>query len=131
MDRSGDIIFGLHYPARDRWIPALIWRANFAQATGTVSLEIPNTGTSPLPSAIPDLPAAEGMVEVASGTYEVGLSPADDHHISPTTIPLDHFWIDRYQITNAQYEQYITETSASQPLTWPGEGDHPVIGVTW
>src|SRR5215207_161557 len=101
------------------------------RATGTVSLEIPNTGTSPLPSAIPDLPAAEGMVEVASGTYEVGLSPADDHHISPTTIPLDHFWIDRYQITNAQYEQYITETSASQPLTWPGEGDHPVIGVTW
>ena len=99
--------------------------------TGAVSLEIPNTGISPLPSDIPALPAAEGMVEIVSDTYEVGFSPADDHHISPTTVPLNSFWIDRYQITNAQYEQYITETGVSQPLTWPGEGDHPVIGVTW
>jgi len=99
--------------------------------TGTVSLEIPNTGTSPLPTGIPVLPAAEGMVEIISETYEVGFSPADDHHISPTTVRLNRFWIDRYQITNAQYEQYIRETGASQPLTWPGERDHPVIGVTW
>ena len=101
------------------------------ESTQTVSTEIPNTGPSPLPSETSNLPAAEGMVEIISGAFEVGLSPADDHHIAPTTIPLNNFWIDQYQITNAQYQQYMTETGALAPLTWPGEGDHPVVGVTW
>ena len=101
------------------------------KSTATVSLEIPNTGTIPLPSETPNLPAAEGMVQVNAGSYEVGFSPADDYHAAAQVIPLKDFWIDQYQITNAQYQQYITETGAPQPLTWPGEGNHPVIGVTW
>jgi serine/threonine protein kinase len=86
------------------------------------SITVPVTG---------DLPTSEGMVSVNSGSYEVGLSPTDDYHIAPTTIPLDNFWIDQYLITNAQYQEYITKTGAPPPLTWPGEGGHPVIGVTW
>jgi serine/threonine protein kinase len=86
------------------------------------SLTVPVTG---------DLPAAEGMVPVNSGSYEVGLSPADDYHIAPTTIPLSNFWIDQYLITNAQYQEYMTKTGAPPPLNWPGEENHPAIGVTW
>jgi len=71
------------------------------------------------------------MVGVTSGRYEVGLSPADDYHLAPTTIQLGNFWIDQYLITNAQYQQYMTESGAPPPVTWPGEGNHPVIGVTW
>ena len=78
-----------------------------------------------------DLPPAEGMVRVNLGSYEVGLSPADDHHIAPTTIPLDNFWIDQYLITNAQYQEYMTEDRCATTVIWPGEADHPVIGVTW
>lgn len=86
------------------------------------SITVPVTG---------DLPTSEGMVSVNSGSYEVGLSPTDDYHIAPTTIPLDNFWIDQYLVTNTQYQEYITKTGAPPPLTWPGEGGHPVIGVTW
>ena len=100
------------------------------RSTQTASPEI-NTGTSPLPSETPNLPAGVGMVGVSSGTYEVGLSPADDYHLAPTTIQLNNFWIDQYLTTNAQYQQYMTETGAPPPVTWPGEGNHPVIGVTW
>jgi len=78
-----------------------------------------------------DLPPAEGMVEVMSGTYQVGLSPADEYHITQTSVPLSNFWIDKYQTTNAQYQQYITQTGAPAPVVWPGEANHPVIGVTW
>ncbi len=109
----------------------LLARPNVPKPTETLNPIVPNTGISPLPSEIPDLPAAEGMVEVTSGTYEVGFSPADDHHIAPTTIPLNNYWIDQYLTTNAQYQQYMTETGAPPPEIWPGEGDHPVIGVTW
>jgi serine/threonine-protein kinase len=101
------------------------------KSTQAVSPEIPNTGTSPLPSETLNLPAAEGMVEVTSGSYEVGLSPADEHHIAPTTIHLNNFWIDQYQITNTKYQQYMTETGAPPPEVWPGEGDHPVVGMIW
>lgn len=77
------------------------------------------------------LPAAEGMVPVNSGSYEVGLSPTDEYHVAPQVVPLKEFWIDQYLITNSQYQQFMTETSAPPPVTWPGDGNHPVIGVTW
>jgi eukaryotic-like serine/threonine-protein kinase len=86
------------------------------------SVTIPVTG---------NVPSSEGMVEVSAGSYEVGLSQTDQYHVAPQIIPLNDFWIDRYLITNAQYEKYMTETSTPPPQTWPGVGDHPVLGVTW
>jgi serine/threonine protein kinase len=86
------------------------------------------------PTSVPaelDLPAAAGMVEVAGGRYEVGRSPADQFHGETQTVDLNPFWIDQYPVTNAQYEQYLTETGAPAPQIWPGEADHPVRGVTW
>jgi len=96
--------------------------ANAVATDPTVSVSVPVTG---------DLPEATGMVKVTSGTYEVGLSPADEYHIDPMTIPLNNFWIDKYQTTNAQYQQYIAETGSSEPEIWPGEENHPVRGVSW
>jgi formylglycine-generating enzyme required for sulfatase activity len=80
---------------------------------------------------IANLPPAEGMVKVAAGAYELGLNPADDYHVVPTTIQLNTFWIDRYQTTNSQYEQFIAATGSLPPEIWPGEPNHPVRGVTW
>jgi formylglycine-generating enzyme required for sulfatase activity len=72
------------------------------------------------------------MVPVAANTYEVGTSRfTDEYHAAPTTVELSDFWIDQYQTTNAEYEQYITATGAPQPIVWPGEPEHPVTGVTW
>ena len=34
-------------------------------------------------------------------------------------------------MTNAEYEQYVQETGAAEPVVWPGEPNHPVRGVTW
>ena len=86
------------------------------------------------PAVVPvtaDLPSAGGMVQVPAGTYEIGLSPADDYHSTPQSLELGGFWIDQYPTTNAQYDQYLAEAGAEAPLIWPGEPDHPVRGVTW
>ncbi len=86
---------------------------------------------SSVPSEAIDLPSAEGMVGVTSGTYEVGITPADEYHSAPTNIPLTSFWIDKYQTTNGQYQQYLDKTGSQPPEIWPGEENHPVRGVTW
>ena len=83
------------------------------------------------PSEVNNLPSAEDMVEIIAGSYEVGLNPADDWHSVPTTITLDNFWIDKYQVTNSKYQQYIDAQGVPAPEIWPGEGNHPVRGVTW
>jgi formylglycine-generating enzyme required for sulfatase activity len=48
---------------------------------------------------------------------------------------LNEFWIDQFQTTNADYQQYlIANPGAPTPLVWPaapGEEKHPVRGVTW
>jgi serine/threonine-protein kinase len=47
------------------------------------------------------------------------------------------FWIDRYQVTNAQYLDFIVATGAAHPVTWPNGifpralADHPVTGINW
>src|SRR5215211_609101 len=78
--------------------------------------------TTPVPvTGNVDLPAADGMVEVAGGNYEVGRSPADEYHVEAQNISLSNFWIDQYSVTNAQYQQYMDATSAPPPEFWPGE----------
>jgi formylglycine-generating enzyme required for sulfatase activity len=101
------------------------------QSTATISPQIPNTGVSPLASAAPALPEAIKMVKVDAGTYEIGRDPADEYHSASQSISLNDFWIDQYQTTNAEYEQYLTETGAPQPGVWPAEANHPVRGVAW
>ena len=108
--------------------------SNFPKSTETLSPEIPNTGTSPLPSESSGLPEATGMVPVPAGTYEVGRDPADDYHIAPQQIQLKDYWIDQYETTNAEYQQYLTATGAPAPMVWPaatGQEKHPVRGVIW
>jgi formylglycine-generating enzyme required for sulfatase activity len=109
----------------------LFARSNVPQPNATVNATVPNPDASPLPSAAPNLPAGEGMVPVTAGSYELGVSPADDHHVAPTTVPLNNYWVDQYLTTNGEYAEYMKATGAPAPVTWPGEGDHPVIGVTW
>jgi serine/threonine-protein kinase len=78
------------------------------------------------------LPSAENMVKIPAGTYEIGKDPADDFHIAPQSIELQEYWIDQYQVTNSQYQQYMQDQAdIPAPVVWPGEDNHPVRGVTW
>ena len=86
------------------------------------NVPVPNTGGSP---------NLDGMVKVAAGTYEVGLTPTDQYHSPAQTIELPEYWIDQYQVTNEEYARYIADTGAAAPEVWPGEANHPVRGVSW
>jgi len=108
----------------------------FGSAGGTPTEALQNTPIVPsaeaaTPTAGAALPSGENMVKIPGGPYEVGKEPADDYHISPQSVELSDYWIDRYQVTNSQYAQFMEAASTDAPQIWPGEEDHPVRGVTW
>jgi formylglycine-generating enzyme required for sulfatase activity len=102
------------------------------QPTATLP-PVPSTS----PSESPTLAAVDhtNMVQMPAGTYEVGTTEfTDNNHIGPQKISLQSYWIDQYQTTNAEYQQYLAQTGAALPLVWPpktGHEKHPVRGITW
>lgn len=79
----------------------------------------------------PGLPGSLGMVNIPAGAYQVGVSQADANHAPVQTAELGSFWIDMYEVANAQYQQYLDQTGAQAPVIELGPPDHPVRGVTW
>ena len=91
---------------------------------------VPSPTAMPSPTMTPIVPppSGQGMIEVNIGTYTTTVSIADE---SP------RFWIDQYEVTNAQYARFVKDTGADVPDYWldeniPAEkGDHPVEGISW
>jgi formylglycine-generating enzyme required for sulfatase activity len=83
------------------------------------------------------LPSANGMVYVNAGRYLVGLDSPDKEHVTPKQVELKEFWIDKYEVTNAEYAKFLSATGGPAPASWPdgqppaGKDNYPVAGVTW
>ena len=74
------------------------------------------------------LASYEGMVKVTTTLYNYkGGNPALKND----------FWIDRYEVTNAQYERYLQQHRGAPPAYWKGglipagQNDFPVQQITW
>jgi len=110
-----------------RLLPRL---TNSRSPTEGAATEITEPTLSTAPTVAVDLPEAAGMVEIKSGSYEVGRAPADDYHSAVKAISLDGFWIDQFQTTNSQYQLFIDATGAPAAQI-SGAENNPVRGVTW
>ena len=83
------------------------------------------------------LPTAQGMAYIPGGLYSVGVEKSDDQHAPLQQVKLEEFWIDQYEVTNAQYAQFVAKTGQQPPASWPdgaapaGQDKRPVQGVTW
>lgn len=66
------------------------------------------------------LPSSERMVRIEAGTYTVGLEASDSEHAFPQQVKLAEFWLDQYEVTNAQYAQFLTETNRLVIRNTPG-----------
>lgn len=98
---------------------------NAPTATATSSTVVENT-TSTAPSQPAGLPDPARMVKIPAGTYQVGKDPATPNQSASQSISLPEFWIDQYQVTNAEFQQFDPEWSFPS-----GQEKYPVIGVTW
>jgi formylglycine-generating enzyme required for sulfatase activity/serine/threonine protein kinase len=98
----------------------------------------------PLPTAVPTIagvgetwrrPADDAvMVYVPGGEFEMGSTRRDDEQ-PVHTVALDAFWIDKYEVTNAQYARCVAdgdceESRYADDADFNGD-DYPVVGVDW
>lgn len=82
-------------------------------------------------------PSVPGMCRVPKGLYTLG---SDEHAATDgprRTYRLESdFYIDKYEVTNEEYLEFVTQTGHEPPPHWvngkypEGRGRHPVVNVT-
>ncbi|MCK6629461.1 MAG: bifunctional serine/threonine-protein kinase/formylglycine-generating enzyme family protein [Anaerolineae bacterium] len=83
------------------------------------------------------LPSSEKMIKIGAGTYSIGRDAPGQNYAPPQEVKLSEFWIDQYEVSNAQYAQFLADTQNQPPATWPDgkvpadQADFPVQGVSW
>ena len=91
------------------------------------------------PMVVPatDPPAPAGMVYIPPGEFIMG-SNIRRHDESPEhVISLSAYFIDRYEVTNAEYKRFVDAAGHQPPSHWNGPAfpdalaRHPVTFVTW
>ncbi|MBN1934899.1 MAG: SUMF1/EgtB/PvdO family nonheme iron enzyme, partial [Anaerolineae bacterium] len=117
--------------------------------TATLQPSPTNTPVPPTNTPKPKAPAAgttrtrskDGMVMVyvPAGQFLMGSANGDGDAYSDEkpqhTVTLDAFWIDRTEVTNAQYQQCVA-AGACAASAYAGDGTYngpqkPVVGVSW
>jgi formylglycine-generating enzyme required for sulfatase activity len=76
------------------------------------------------------------MVYVLAGEFIMGSDEGDIDEQPMHTVYLDAFYIDRTEVTNAQYRECAEAGACSQPqdTVWyndPNRAEHPVVWVSW
>ena len=66
------------------------------------------------------------MVLIAGGSFEMGSNAGDQIDETPHTVYVDSFYIDKYEVTQEEYER-VTGTN---PSRWKGEAN-PVEQIRW
>ncbi|HEX6882144.1 MAG TPA: bifunctional serine/threonine-protein kinase/formylglycine-generating enzyme family protein [Planctomycetota bacterium] len=118
--------------------------ASVARGLHRFTIEVPGVGFAELTRVLVEgdhvhelsariLPTAEvlgpeaSMVEIPSGefVYGVEVTEGDDGwpaHYRRQMVSLPTYWIDRYEVSNAQYLEFTRATGHPRPDFWPEEG---------
>lgn len=86
------------------------------------------------------------MILIPAGTFEMGTNWEFDNERPMREVHLNAFYIDKYEVTNAEYKKFVDATGHNVPFvnaTWaapfnwhrrtfpPGKENHPVVLVNW
>jgi formylglycine-generating enzyme required for sulfatase activity len=82
-------------------------------------------------------PIPEGMVLVPGGTFDMGREGGDEFERPVHQVTVASFLLDRTEVTNLQYREYVVATGSLSPPHWlngtyrAGEEQFPVVNITW
>jgi len=125
-------------PLRDRRVAPGQYRFEILHDDGTFQeieahLLEPGMLTSiDVPRVEPDL---EDMVRIPAGRYTCGRRGGDGL-LAEREVELPAFWLDRYEVSNAQYRAFLDATGHPEPYGWQEFGydealdEYPVVGIT-
>jgi formylglycine-generating enzyme required for sulfatase activity len=75
------------------------------------------------------------MVLIPAGEFQMGSNDGEGNQKPIHTVYLDAFYIDKYEVTNAQYKKFMDATGYKAPESWNDSNynapNQPVIGVSW
>lgn len=77
------------------------------------------------------------MVLIPAGPFIMGYDKRWPDEGPSHTVNLADFYIDKYEVTNIQYEEFVKTTKRMPPLYWrngqypPEKAMHPVVMVNW
>lgn len=69
-----------------------------------------------------------GMAQIPAGTFTMGSESGANDERPAHDVYLDAFWIDRYEVTTAEWNTYA---QAAGLRIRSGAADHPIISVSW
>jgi iron(II)-dependent oxidoreductase len=104
------------------------------KTTATIPVITPGTqSSSPLSSG--QTPRLEGMVYIPAGSFRMGSQDGDESEKPVHEVSVKAFFIDQYEVTNQQYQEFMRATGYAAPKYWNdsdyNKPDHPVVGVSW
>jgi iron(II)-dependent oxidoreductase len=107
-------------------------------ANSNTSTANANTGTANSNTSTTSAPATpEGMVVVAAGEYTIGRDDGDDVEKPKHAVTLKAFFMDKTEVTNAEYKKFVEATNHAAPPHWKngafaeGQANFPVVQVSW
>jgi len=75
------------------------------------------------------------MILIPAGEFQMGYNDGLDDEKPVHTVYLHAFYIDKYEVTNAQYKKFMDATGHRTPYYWDDTNynapNHPVVGVDW
>ncbi len=107
-------------------------------ATNSTS-QTATTSNSPTASSnqFPQTSTPEGMVLVINGVLQVGRDGGKENEAPPHVVTLKAFFIGKTEVTNEEYQAFVTQTGHAAPPSWnggtvpAGSEKLPVTDVSW
>jgi formylglycine-generating enzyme required for sulfatase activity len=81
--------------------------------------------------------APQGMVSIPGGEFLMGRDDGNDYERPAHLVRVEPFHIDKHEVTNEQYAQFVRQTRRNPPVHWRdgqydvGEATLPVVNVSW
>jgi formylglycine-generating enzyme required for sulfatase activity len=113
------------------------WRSQGQSVKRTLDSSDTSQGSPAGSGAWPVEGAPEGMVFVPGGTFNMGRNDGDEYEKPQHQVTVAPFYIDRFEVTCEQYQQFIEATKHPAPPGWSGRRHPsgaallPVTGVSW
>jgi formylglycine-generating enzyme required for sulfatase activity len=124
----------------------IVWRMLQADSTEVSAPAVTQPSAPPVQETAPPAPGPsvnaaptppEGMVYVPGVTFQMGRDDGDEFERPAHAVTVAPFFLDRTEVTNDQYQEFVKQTGHRAPLHWKkgsypeGTGRLPVVNVSW